>query len=201
VIDKMEKREEHNHVMRKDRYAGVAERKFKDQMDTLHKRRTENAFANQSGLDELHNRGLDITEDYNCKVKNWERSTPRALRCPSYKDPDVKPRLVKTPEKPVRASIVPAPQMSPAEATALAGLGSFADGLTAVSPADQPQKHSRGLKAGNFHVPRKSLQKWLLTEDPTRPPPAPIPPGARPDHQPRVIIQTCFPPEYAPTSG
>jgi hypothetical protein len=193
-LEVLEKRDEHRHVLRKERINGTVERKFKGQMDMLHKRRTDNAFANQSGLDELHNRGLDITEDYNCKVKNWERATPRALKCPSFKEPDLKPRLVKTPDKPVRA-IVPADVLTQEEETALAGLGSFADGL-AVSPA-VPKRASHG--AGHFHVPRKSLMNWLLTEDPTRPPPAPVPPGGRHDHQSRVIIQSCFPPEYSPS--
>merc|ERR1719498_2172720 len=100
----MEKREQHRSVMRKDRVQGTVERVFKDQMDNLQKRRTENAFANQSGLEELHNRGLDIAEDYNCRVKNWERSTPKALKCPSFKEPDLKPRLVHTPDKSVRSA-------------------------------------------------------------------------------------------------
>jgi hypothetical protein len=197
-LDRYEKREEHRSVMRKFTVEGKVERRFKTQMDNLQKKRTDNAFANQSGLDELHNRGLDIAEDYNCRVKNWERSTPRALKCPSFKDPDVKPRPVKTPDKPVRPSVPK--ELTQEEESALAGLGSFADGVVAVSPADQ-RKTSEKHAEGHFHVPRKSLMKWLLTEDPTRPLPAPIPPGARPDHTPRVIIQSCFPPEYSPSSG
>ena len=97
-----------------------------------------------------------------------------------------------------------APGFTPAESSALAGLGSFADGLSVAPVPDGRTSNALAVPQkrrviGQFHVPRKSLMKWLLTEDPTRPPPSYVPPGGRADHQPRVIIQSCFPAEYVPT--
>lgn len=186
------KREEYEAVKRKEGTQERVEKTFNDTMAKCTEKRVQGAFKNQTGLDELHNRTLDISEDYNCKVKNWDRSTPRAIRCPRFVDPPLAITGPHTPDLPVLKQQPKKPAAGqlekPEEIMTLAGLGSFADG--------PPPVRARTPRTTQYVVSEKSLKKWLHTEDPAREEPAPRPPGARMDHQPRVIIRSCFPEDY-----